>query len=110
MVAQYSPPGGSQAVRVQSPWQTAFGNRPGDHHNVPLSTASRQAFMSKRYHLYAIGNALVDTELEVSDDFLAHMEIGKGMMTLVDEARQAALVEALNSGGVLHRRASGGSA
>ena len=66
--------------------------------------------MSKRYHLYAIGNALVDTELEVSDDFLARMEIGKGMMTLVDEARQAALVEALNSGGVLHRRASGGSA
>lgn len=66
--------------------------------------------MSKRYHLYAIGNALVDTELEVSDAFLQRMAIGKGMMTLVDEARQAELVEALNSDGVVHRRASGGSA
>jgi len=66
--------------------------------------------MSKRYHLYAIGNALVDTEIEVTDQFLAGMDIGKGMMTLVDEARQHALVQALADTGVTHKRASGGSA
>lgn len=66
--------------------------------------------MSKRYHLYAIGNALVDTEIEVNDEFLASMEIGKGMMTLVDEARQHTLVTALANTGVTHKRASGGSA
>ena len=40
--------------------------------------------MDKRYHIFAIGNALVDTEIEVQDDFLAKMNIDKGMMTLVD--------------------------
>src|SRR5690606_24324232 len=110
MVAQYSPPGVLQAVRTHLPGQRHLATDPVITIMFPFSMTSRQTFMSKRYHLYAIGNALVDTELEVSDDFLARMEIGKGMMTLVDEARQAALVEALNSGGVLHRRASGGSA
>lgn len=66
--------------------------------------------MQKRYHLYAIGNALVDTEIEVSDDFLASMDIGKGMMTLVDEDRQHTLVKALAQEANQHKRASGGSA
>jgi sugar/nucleoside kinase (ribokinase family) len=66
--------------------------------------------MSARYDIYAIGNALVDTEVEVSDDFLERMGIGKGMMTLVDEPRQHELVTALNGESRVHRRASGGSA
>lgn len=66
--------------------------------------------MSKRYHLYALGNALVDTEIEVSDDFLQRMGIGKGMMTLVDRPRQEELLTAINGTGVRHKRASGGSA
>ncbi len=66
--------------------------------------------MTQRYDIYAIGNALVDTEVEVSDAFLERMGIDKGMMTLVDEARQHELVAALNSDGRIHRRASGGSA
>lgn len=66
--------------------------------------------MSYRYDIYAIGNALVDTEVEVSDQFLQRMAIGKGMMTLVDEARQHELVAALNGESRLHKRTSGGSA
>ena len=66
--------------------------------------------MTQRYDIYAIGNALVDTEVEVSDAFLERMGIDKGMMTLVDEVRQHELVAALNSDGRIHRRASGGSA
>ena len=40
--------------------------------------------MSK-YHIYGIGNALVDVEMEVSEQELARLSIEKGVMTLVDE-------------------------
>ena len=36
------------------------------------------------YHIYGMGNALVDMEFEVSDEFLKEFEIAKGGMTLVD--------------------------
>ncbi|MEN9904513.1 MAG: 2-dehydro-3-deoxygluconokinase, partial [Pseudomonadota bacterium] len=39
---------------------------------------------SHHYHLYAIGNALVDTEYEVSDAELQAMGVDKGHMTLID--------------------------
>ena len=45
------------------------------------------------YNIYGIGAALVDTEVEVSDAFLASAHIDKGVMTLVDEARQTELLE-----------------
>ena len=35
------------------------------------------------YNIYGIGAALVDTEFEVNDDFLAQCNIDKGVMTLV---------------------------
>lgn len=66
--------------------------------------------MEKRYDIYAVGNALVDTEIEVEDTFLEKMGIDKGMMTLVDQQRQHELVDALDNHGRIHRRASGGSA
>ena len=66
--------------------------------------------MSESYDVYAIGNALVDTEIEVSDDFLASMQIDKGMMTLVDRDRQLALIDALREHAEPHKQASGGSA
>jgi fructokinase len=62
----------------------------------------------KRYHVYGVGNALVDMEVLVNDDFLDDMGIGKGHMTLVDERRQIELLANLD-----HRNgkwASGGSA
>ena len=50
-----------------------------------------------RDDIYGIGGALVDTEVEVSDKFLAEARIDKGVMTLVDEARQRQLLASLSS-------------
>ena len=57
-----------------------------------------------------MGAALVDTELEVTDDDLIAMAVDKGMMTLVDEAKQAELLTYLQSHQIHASRASGGSA
>lgn len=62
------------------------------------------------YHIYAIGNALVDTEVEVDDTFINDMEIQKGLMTLVEKEQQQALLEALRCQAPPQERASGGSA
>ena len=62
------------------------------------------------YHIYGIGAALVDTEIDVSDQDLAQLDITKGHMTLVDAERQQQLVDYL-AGHMTHsKRASGGSA
>ncbi len=50
-----------------------------------------------KYDVYGIGNALVDMEFKVSDDFFTENNIEKGMMTLVEEDRQATLINALHS-------------
>lgn len=63
-----------------------------------------------QYHIYGIGAALVDTEIEVDDAFLAASGINKGHMTLVDEARQHELMQILQGHLVASKRASGGSA
>jgi len=65
---------------------------------------------SPRFDVYAIGNALVDAEYRVTDDFLVRHGITKGLMTLVEEAPQQALIRALDSEFGLEKRASGGSA
>lgn len=62
------------------------------------------------YHIYGLGAALVDTEVEVTDQFLAQSGIEKGLMTLVDEARQRELMQLLQDHLVGSKRASGGSA
>jgi sugar/nucleoside kinase (ribokinase family) len=64
--------------------------------------------MTKKYDVYAIGNALVDMEFEVTDSFFANHKIDKGLMTLVDEERQNYLLNALGSGA--KKRQCGGSA
>jgi sugar/nucleoside kinase (ribokinase family) len=63
-----------------------------------------------RYHVYGLGAALVDTEIEVNDDFLNQAKIEKGLMTLVDEARQSELLHLMESHLVGSTRSSGGSA
>lgn len=63
-----------------------------------------------QYKLYGIGNALVDTEIQVEDQELVEMGVEKGLMTLVDEERQHQLSEHLRDHLVTARRASGGSA
>lgn len=64
--------------------------------------------MTKKYDLYAIGNALVDMEYEVHDEFFKKHKIDKGLMTLVDEERQKYLLEAL--GTAPKKQQCGGSA
>ena len=48
-----------------------------------------------KYDVFGIGNALVDMEFKVSDEFFTHNNIEKGMMTLVEEERQEVLISAL---------------
>lgn len=64
--------------------------------------------MNKKYDVYAIGNALVDMEYEVHDDFFVKHKIDKGLMTLVDEDRQNYLLNAL--GTAPKKQQCGGSA
>ncbi|MFT7129746.1 MAG: sugar/nucleoside kinase (ribokinase family) [Gammaproteobacteria bacterium] len=64
----------------------------------------------KKYHVYGIGAALVDTEIQVSDRDLQSMSVEKGLMTLVDETRQEELNQHLQGHAVYAKLASGGSA
>jgi sugar/nucleoside kinase (ribokinase family) len=64
----------------------------------------------KTNKIYAVGAALVDTEVTVSDEFLHSQSIDKGVMTLVEQSRQAELLSALNNFGASLYRQSGGSA
>ena len=60
------------------------------------------------YDVFGLGNALVDTEVEIDDGFLRTHDITKGHMTLVDAQRMHALNEAVAE--LPKKRASGGSA
>ncbi len=62
----------------------------------------------KKYHVYGVGNALVDMEFEVEDEFFRTYGIDKGVMTLVDEGRQHELMTHLDA--FDGKKASGGSA
>lgn len=61
------------------------------------------------YHIYGLGAALVDTEIKVTDEDLQKFGIEKGVMTLVDEARQHELLSLLEDHLCHSKRASGGS-
>ena len=60
------------------------------------------------HHLYAIGNALVDTEYEVTDTLLERMGVSKRHMTLIDAEQRSALLAHVQ--GLPARRTGGGSA
>ena len=66
--------------------------------------------MNKKYDIYGLGAALVDTEITLTDDDLKNMNVEKGVMTLVDEARQSELIKLLENHLVASKKASGGSA
>lgn len=64
-----------------------------------------------KYDVYGIGNALVDMEFKVTDEFFANHNIEKGLMTLVEEDRQGELIKALSDVQTTEiKRQSGGSA
>lgn len=62
----------------------------------------------KQFHVYGIGNALVDIDFEVSEQALSRLNIEKGVMTLIDENKHYHLLEELD--GIKHLKACGGSA
>lgn len=62
----------------------------------------------KQFHVYGIGNALVDIDFEVSEQSLERLNIEKGVMTLIDESKHYHLLEELD--GIKHLKACGGSA
>ncbi|ERM84992.1 sugar kinase [Rhodonellum psychrophilum GCM71 = DSM 17998] len=51
----------------------------------------------KKYDVTGIGNALVDIEFKVKDQFFVDYKVEKGLMTLVDEERQNALMEVIDT-------------
>lgn len=61
-----------------------------------------------QFHVYGIGNALLDIDFEVSNCTLERLKIDKGLMTLIDEATHHRLLEELD--GIKHLKACGGSA
>jgi sugar/nucleoside kinase (ribokinase family) len=65
--------------------------------------------MAKGYDVYGVGAALVDTEINVSDDDLVKMGVEKGLMTLVDKEREKYLFDCLAGNLVHSKRTSGGS-
>ena len=62
------------------------------------------------YHVFGIGNALVDMEYEVEESFLKDNNIEKGLMTLIDETQQQSLSEGLEASYGVTKRTGGGSA
>tara|TARA_Y100001963_G_C6675778_1_gene397345 strand:+ start:75 stop:434 length:360 start_codon:yes stop_codon:yes gene_type:complete len=60
--------------------------------------------------IVGIGNALVDQEFEVTDQFLSQHKIEKGMMTLIEDAEQEKLIAELAKRGELKKQSGGGSA
>ncbi|MGY6522606.1 MAG: adenosine kinase [Mongoliitalea sp.] len=51
----------------------------------------------KKYDVVGVGNALVDIEFKVTDKFFEDNQVEKGLMTLVDEDRQNALMSVINT-------------
>lgn len=64
--------------------------------------------MSKKYNVFGIGNALVDIEFKVKDEFFTTNGVEKGLMTLVDEERQNLLMKVINQAEI--KKQCGGSA
>ena len=62
-----------------------------------------------QYDVFGLGNALVDIQARISDHWLAQTGFDKGIMTLVDDTQQRAVLDRL-SGVSLHRCAGGSAA
>jgi len=60
------------------------------------------------YDVYGVGNALVDVQAQVPDELLEKLGYAKGIMTLVEESTQTAVLGALDGRPV--NRCAGGSA
>lgn len=59
--------------------------------------------------VYGVGNALVDIEYEVEDDFFLKHDVRRGVMTLVSHERQEEVIAALRARGDMRKMMGGGS-
>lgn len=59
--------------------------------------------------VYGIGNALVDIEYQVEDDFFPAHGVRRGVMTLVTHERQEEIIAALRARGEMRKMMDGGS-
>lgn len=59
--------------------------------------------------VYGIGNALVDIEYQVEDDFFPAHGVRRGVMTLVTHERQEEIIAALRARGDMRKMMDGGS-
>ena len=59
--------------------------------------------------VYGVGNALVDIEYEVEDDFYSEHGVRRGVMTLVSHERQEEVIAALCARGDMRKMMGGGS-
>ena len=95
-----NPAGHLTEIQVFSAGLSVYASDPEIHRQKNTS-------MSK-YHVYAIGNALVDIEYHATAHRLTELGIDKGVMTLIDEQQQNSLMAQL---GESHEKmACGGSA
>ena len=62
------------------------------------------------YDVYGIGNALVDTEYKVTDEFLDLAKLSKGVMTLIGEEERRKLIQLLEQEHQIIKLSGGGSA
>ena len=62
----------------------------------------------KEFHVYGIGNALVDMDFEINHELLEKLKVEKGVMTLIDEVTHHHLLNKLENNP--HIKAFGGSA
>ncbi len=75
-----------------------------------MNTLSNPTGTVPRFDIFGLGNALVDKEFVVHDEFLQRHGIAKGGMGLIDQERLQVLLGQLQSEFGLKGRASGGSA
>lgn len=61
-----------------------------------------------QYDVFGVGNALVDIQARISDNWLAQTGFDKGIMTLVDDAQQQGVLSRLS--GINLNKCAGGSA
>ncbi len=61
-----------------------------------------------QFHVYGVGNALVDLEYEIPERLLGELGVDKGLMTLIEEDRHHELLDQLTS--IQSRPCGGGSA
>ena len=64
---------------------------------IDINLISMKSKLNKKYQIYGIGAALVDIEVVLLDAFLQNNGTEKGVVTPVDESRQAELLNAFTA-------------